>query len=221
MSQAAKDIQKSHETLIDIFGHIESFFRRLEIYTQVPSTTEMIDTIIQIMVEVLTILGIATKEIKQGRISEQFIMNVSPVTELCSEKYWKRLIGKTGMEDALKKLDRLTQEEARMIIAENLRATHAVDERVRGVTERVLSVERSSSPTNLIDIGYGALCVISENQLQESIHQLRESIYKWLSPPDPSTNHNIACGTHHKKPATWFFKGNIYREWKSRGSFLW
>jgi len=70
ISQAAKDIQKSHETLIDIFGHIESFFRRLEIYTQVPSTTEMIDTIIQIMVEVLTILGIATKEIKQGRISE-------------------------------------------------------------------------------------------------------------------------------------------------------
>jgi hypothetical protein len=30
----------------------------------------MIDTIIQIMVEVLTILGIATKEIKQSRISE-------------------------------------------------------------------------------------------------------------------------------------------------------
>ena len=46
------------------------------------------------------------------------------------------------MEDALKKLDNLTQEEARMVAAENLRATHAV-------TERVLSVERSSSP-NLI-----------------------------------------------------------------------
>ena len=53
-----------------MFGRIESFFRRLEIYTQVPVTTEMIDTITQIMVEVLTILGIATKELKQGRISE-------------------------------------------------------------------------------------------------------------------------------------------------------
>jgi hypothetical protein len=60
------------------------------------------------------------------------------VTEGCPEKYGKRLIGKTDMEDALKKLDMLTQEEARMIIAENLRATHAVDERVRGDTERVL-----------------------------------------------------------------------------------
>jgi hypothetical protein len=49
---------------------IESFFRRLSIYTQVPSTPEMLDTIIGIMVEVLTILGIATKEMKQGRLSE-------------------------------------------------------------------------------------------------------------------------------------------------------
>jgi hypothetical protein len=74
-------------------------------------------------------------------------------------------------------------------------------------------VERSLSP-NLIDLGYGALWIISENQLRESIH-------KWLSPPDPSTNHNIACGTYHKKTATWFFEGNIYKEWKSKGSLLW
>ena len=70
ISQAAKDVQKSHETLADIFGHVESFFRRLDIYTRVRPTTEMTDMIIQIMVEVLTILGIATKEMKQGRISK-------------------------------------------------------------------------------------------------------------------------------------------------------
>ena len=110
------------------------------------------------------------------------------------------------MEDALKKLDSLTQEEARMMNAENLRATHAV-------TERVLSVERSSSHS-LIDIGYGTLCIILENQLRDNIH-------KWLSPQDPSTNHNLACDTDHKKTATWFFKGNIYQEWKSKGSLLW
>jgi hypothetical protein len=65
-------------------------------------------------------------------------MSLSPVTEGCSEKYGKRLIGKNDMEDALKNLDRLTQGEARLTIAENLRATHVVDERVRGDTERVL-----------------------------------------------------------------------------------
>jgi hypothetical protein len=42
----------------------------LEIYTEVPTTPEMMEIIVQIMVEVLTILGIATKEVKQGRTSE-------------------------------------------------------------------------------------------------------------------------------------------------------
>jgi hypothetical protein len=62
------------------------------------------------------------------------------VIEGCSEKYGKKLLGKTDMEDALKKLDKLTQEEARMTIAENLRATHVVDERVERVLDRVGNV---------------------------------------------------------------------------------
>ena len=53
-----------------VFELIESFFRRLEVYTGVLQTTEMMDTIILIMVEVLSILGVATKEIRQGRMSE-------------------------------------------------------------------------------------------------------------------------------------------------------
>jgi hypothetical protein len=57
--------------LVDIFERIELFFRRLEIYTEVPPTPEMTDIIMKIMVEVLSILGITTKEIKQGRTSKQ------------------------------------------------------------------------------------------------------------------------------------------------------
>jgi len=68
--QVAKDARASQENLIDIFERIEMFFRRLETYTQVPPTTEMMGTITQIMVEVLSILGVATKEIKQGRLSK-------------------------------------------------------------------------------------------------------------------------------------------------------
>ena len=52
------------------FGRIESCFRHIDIYIQVRPTTEMMDTMIQIMVEVLTFLGIATKEMKQGRMSK-------------------------------------------------------------------------------------------------------------------------------------------------------
>ena len=70
ISQAAKDVRASQDTLIDNFERIEMFFRRLEIYTEVPQTTEMMDLVIKIMVEVLSILAIATKEIKQSRTSE-------------------------------------------------------------------------------------------------------------------------------------------------------
>ena len=68
--QTAKDVRASQDTLVDVFERIEMFFRRLEVYTEVPATTEMMDMITQIMVEILCILGIATKETRQSRISE-------------------------------------------------------------------------------------------------------------------------------------------------------
>jgi hypothetical protein len=52
---------------------MENFILRLEIYTEVAPTPEMMDIIMKIMVEVLTLLAIATKEIKQGRTSELFV----------------------------------------------------------------------------------------------------------------------------------------------------
>jgi hypothetical protein len=138
--QAAKDVRKSQDTLVDVFERIENFLRRLEVYTQVPPTAEMMDTIIQILAEVLTILGIAMKEIRQGRMSEWFSTSMPPLAKRCLEKYGKRLIGRTDMEDALKKLDKLTQEEARMATAEVLRATHTINEGVRVVKEQVAEV---------------------------------------------------------------------------------
>ena len=56
--------------LIDIFVRIEGFFMRLESYTEVPPTAAMTDVIVKIMIEILSILAIATKEIRQGRSSE-------------------------------------------------------------------------------------------------------------------------------------------------------
>jgi hypothetical protein len=73
---------------------------------------------------------------------------------------------------------------------------------------------KRSSYSNLISADYRTLYVLLGNQLRDEMH-------KWLSPPDPSTNHTIACDTHHKKTATWFFQGRIYKEWKSKGSLLW
>jgi hypothetical protein len=75
-------------------------------------------------------------------------------------------------------------------------------------------VKRSSSNLVRFSARYHALRILSGKQSRESVH-------KWLSPPDPSTNHNIACDTDHKKLASWFFQGSLFQEWKSIGSLLW
>ena len=61
--------------------------------------------------------------------------------ERYSEKYMKKLIGRTDLEDALKRLDQLTHEEAWMGIAQNLKATHNVGEIVGRVVDKVASVD--------------------------------------------------------------------------------
>lgn len=53
----------------------------------------------------------------------------------------KKLVGRTDLEDALKRLDKLTHEEARMATAQILKVTHTVDDRVRGVDDKVASMD--------------------------------------------------------------------------------
>ena len=104
----------------------------------------MVETVTKIMAEVLNIIGIATQEMKQGRTSKFSVRKGFPLTEPFSERYLKKLFGNgTDIEDALKRLDVLTQEETQMAAAQALKATHAVDDsgRVRGVADIALSVD--------------------------------------------------------------------------------
>lgn len=74
--QAAKDVGASQDTLTDLFERIESLFKRLETYTEVPLTYNMTETIVKIIVEVLGILAIATKEIKKGSTSVPILFDI-------------------------------------------------------------------------------------------------------------------------------------------------
>ena len=51
--------------------------------------------------------------------------------------------------------------------------------------------------------------------------QLRRDVQRWLSPPDPSMNHDFVWKAHHSGTASWFFESDALMEWKKRGSFLW
>src|SRR5712691_5006618 len=143
-SQTAKDVRTDQDNLFEIFERLEAFFERLEIYTEAALDQKMVETVTKIMAEVLNIIGIVTKEIKQGRTSKPSVQRSSPETEPFSEKYLKKLFGNgTDIEDALKRLDTLTQQEAQMAAAQVLKATHAADDsgRVRGVADIALSVD--------------------------------------------------------------------------------
>ena len=49
----------------------------------------------------------------------------------------KKLAGRTDIEDALGRLDRLMQDEIGMAAAQGLRATRGVDDRVRDVDDKI------------------------------------------------------------------------------------
>ena len=53
----------------------------------------------------------------------------------------KKLVGRTDLEDVLKRLDKLTHEEAQMAMAQVLKATHTVKESMRGVADMLIGVK--------------------------------------------------------------------------------
>ena len=55
---------------MDLFECLGNFLKRLEIYTAIPPTPMMTNIIVKILVELLSVLAVATKQIKQGRLSE-------------------------------------------------------------------------------------------------------------------------------------------------------
>jgi len=158
----------------------------------------------------------------------------------------------------------LTQDEAKMASAEQLRIAHSIKGKVMGVDDRVKHVgddvrdvakkvedvkdkvqdaydkvqgiengvkdvgdkvqavdrklddtNRSSSPITHAPIPNFERSGLFTGNL------LRDDLLRWLSPSDPSINHNIASKAHHDGTAQWFFQGRIFKEWKSTASFLW
>jgi len=66
-----------------------------------------------------------------------------------------------------------------------------------------------------------ALMIVGSRLYSSQVTELQNNVRKWLSPPDPSINHKLQFGVHHKMSATWFTGGPVYKEWKQQGSLLW
>ncbi|KAH8983642.1 hypothetical protein EDB92DRAFT_2117399 [Lactarius akahatsu] len=224
---AAKDVAASQDILVDIFGRIESFFVRLEIYTEVLLTPAMTNKMVEITVEILDILATATKEMGQSR----------------AKKFLKKVAGRTDLEDGMKKLDKLINDEVAMASAHTVKATHAIDNKVTAVGDGVMGVDEKvlvvTGEVQLVGAGVkeigGKVQTMAEDttevktiirQTTDQINnvkrnQLRENLRKWQSPLDPSTTHNIVGDRRHEGTAQWFFESNRFEDWKLTGSLLW
>jgi hypothetical protein len=71
--QTAIGVSSSYDSLVDLFECLGNFLKRLEIYTAIPVTPLMTDIIVKIMVELLSVLALATKQVQQGRLSEYML----------------------------------------------------------------------------------------------------------------------------------------------------
>ena len=62
---------------MDVFESIDHFLNRLDIYTKIPPTDAMTEMVVKILVELLSTLALATKQIKEGKPSESVFREVS------------------------------------------------------------------------------------------------------------------------------------------------
>jgi hypothetical protein len=120
---------------MDLFECLGNFFKRLEVYTTIPPTPMMIDLIIKIMVELLSVLALTTKQIKQGRFSKcvvrYCVTYAQCVTEKFMSKLWRKEKDKT--QAALERLDRLTKDEGLSAVAQTLGVVHGIANDMRMV----------------------------------------------------------------------------------------
>ena len=121
--QVVKDIIASYETLINLFERTQYFLQRLSCYIMASLTPEMTELLAKILAQVLSVLALSTKEMKDRRISTLIYSKNFSLSDNNTEKFMKRLIGKTEVEDGLQRLDMLTKEENLMTAACTLQVT--------------------------------------------------------------------------------------------------
>jgi hypothetical protein len=150
-----KDVIASYEVLVTLFERIQFFLQRLNHYAEVPLTPEMTLLLGKIMAQVLSVLALSTKSMKERRISECSHLMTCFMAHYGTETFMKRLAGKKDVEDAFDRLDMLTKEENLMTAARNLEVTHQVDVNVKATQELArqvdVDVKATQEITNRID----------------------------------------------------------------------
>jgi methyl-accepting chemotaxis protein len=142
-----RDVIASYQVLINIFERIQLFLQRLKNYTAVQLTPDLTVFLGKLMAEILRILALSTKVMKERQISEFIRPLHTTLADHDTEKFMKRLVGRTDVDDALQRLNLLTLEENLMTTAASFQAIHEVRETVTEIREVVQDVSKNTSAT--------------------------------------------------------------------------
>ena len=128
--QAANSTVANRDVLVELFSRIESFFERLKIFTESPPPPAVTNVLARNLAEVLQILAIATKGMKQRRTSRPISCDTLHFAYVGAETFLKKLVGMSDIEDALQRLTSLEQGELLTVIAQVSSDTTAVKDGV-------------------------------------------------------------------------------------------
>jgi len=79
----------SYGALVDLFASFENFLSRLSIYTGIPPTPTLTNVLVKIMMELISTLALATKQVKQGRFSEFVLVCYDRLLNMGQRNLWE------------------------------------------------------------------------------------------------------------------------------------
>jgi hypothetical protein len=127
-------MRASYDALVDLFESLENFLSRFSIYAEIPPTPALTNVLVKIIVELISTLALATKQVKQGRFSEFVFVYYDDLLN-GTEKFMGKLRGEKDIEATIQRLDRLTLDEGRATAAQTLEVVYGLVQQKRAIMD--------------------------------------------------------------------------------------
>ncbi|KAI0266057.1 hypothetical protein BC834DRAFT_843146 [Gloeopeniophorella convolvens] len=132
--QTTRKVGENYDTLVGLFDSIKTFLDRLKVYDQAPLPFTISEVIAKVFAEMISIIALATKEIEQGSL----------------KKFGKALLGHKAIQDALERMNKLTQEESRAVVAETYGNAVAIKASIQQTLSIGVTICRSSHALDIL-----------------------------------------------------------------------
>ncbi|KAJ7048706.1 ankyrin repeat-containing domain protein [Mycena amicta] len=234
--QAAKNVSARYDSIINLCDLLHSFLERLRVYLSVQLPENMQEVVIRILAHLLSVFGLATKEIKHNRFGS----------------YLRTLIGQTDVQELLKKLNNLIGAEQSMGVANAMVFSQEILDHVQGLVLGLLhqiSFNQAKDTASILAHLDDDLQKAMQSTKDANTHVLQQlsnlhissadgnerimkdlvdlnrrhldgSVRSWLKAPDARTNHNTARELHNDNTGSWLMRSFEYKSWKSTSSSL-